>query len=274
MARALSDAVTLPGNGRWSDFGVRLGSALVLGPLALLALWHGGWAWSLLIAVALFGLGTEWTRLAGAQPAGYSLLLPLGLLCVLGFALSAGYVAGYAALVLLTVLAWCLGGRFFAAGVPYAGIGGLSLLWLRLHANTGLNETLFLVVVIWATDIGAYLVGRIIGGARLAPRISPGKTWSGSVGGLLIGGCFGALVAGSLHGIDWWALAPAMGLSIFAQGGDLMESAIKRHLGVKDSGHTIPGHGGLFDRLDGFLTAAPLAALIALAVQGGLPLWH
>jgi phosphatidate cytidylyltransferase len=133
---------------------------------------------------------------------------------------------------------------------------------------------LFLVVVVWATDVGAYLVGRVIGGVKLAPKISPGKTWSGSAGGLLIGAFTGALMTRGIHGIDWWAVIPAGLLSFFAQAGDLLESAVKRRLGVKDSGATIPGHGGLFDRLDGFLAAAPLAALLALYAQGGLPLWR
>lgn len=278
MARALSDSVTLvtqkPASGRWSDLGVRLVSAAVLGPLALLALWYGGWAWMLLIAIALVGLGTEWTRLSGAQASGHALLLPVGLFLTIPLSLMVGFPAGFAGLLLLWLASAWAGGRFFAIGVPYAGIGGLALLWLRLQPDHGLGDTLFLVVVIWATDIGAYLVGRVVGGARLAPRISPGKTWSGSAGGLLCGGLFGAFVAASGHGLDWWALIPAFALSIFAQAGDLLESAIKRHLGVKDSGRTIPGHGGLFDRLDGFLGAAPVAAILALCVHGGLPLWR
>jgi len=271
LARVLSNPASLPSNGRWSDFGVRLGSALVLGPLALLALWHGSWAWSLLIAIALLGLGMEWARLAGAHKSPFALLVPLGLLVVMAVTLVAGFFYGFITLLGLTILAWRCGGVFLAAGVPYAGIGGLSLLWLRLHGSAGLNETLFLVVVVWTTDIGAYLVGRVIGGARLAPKISPGKTWSGSAGGLALGGLAGAALAAGGHGIYIAALAPALAISFFAQAGDLMESAIKRHLGVKDSGHTIPGHGGLFDRLDGFLAAAPLAALLVLLLQGALP---
>lgn len=274
MARALSESVNVPVSSRWSDLGVRFVSASVLGPLALLALWYGGWAWMLLIAIALIGLGTEWTRLAGAQSTGHAMFLPVGLFLTIPLALTAGFAAGFAGLLLLWIIGAWVGGRFFAIGVPYAGIGGLALLWLRLQPDNRFGDTLFLVVVIWATDIGAYLVGRVVGGAKLAPRISPGKTWSGSVGGLFFGGLFGAFVATGGHGVDWWALGPAFGLSIFAQAGDLLESAIKRHLGVKDSGRTIPGHGGLFDRLDGFLGAAPLAALLALCGNGGLPLWR
>lgn len=275
MAHALSEPVKQAGNGRWSDFGVRLASAAVLGPIALLALWFGGLAWSALIIVALIGLGTEWARLAGHKiftPVAF--FLAAGLAGVAGIALVAGLLAGFVALAVLTLAVWGVGGRFTAMGVPYAGVGGLALLWLRLQPETGLHDTLFLVVVIWATDIGAYLVGRIIGGTKLAPKISPGKTWSGSIGGLLIGGFAGAMMTGGVHGIDWWALGPACILSFFAQAGDLLESAIKRRLGVKDSGDTIPGHGGLFDRLDGFLAAAPVAALLAFCAQGGLPLWR
>jgi phosphatidate cytidylyltransferase len=127
---------------------------------------------------------------------------------------------------------------------------------------------MFLVAVIWATDIGAYLAGRLLGGAKLAPRISPGKTWSGSLGGLVLAMLAGPLLAGG-SGFSLRALAAALLLSLCAQAGDLLESAIKRKLGVKDSGRTIPGHGGLFDRLDGFLAAAPVAVILALLAHHG-----
>jgi phosphatidate cytidylyltransferase len=251
--------------GRWSDFWVRLGSALILGPVALLALWQGGLAWDLLLAVVMSGLGGEWGRLAGLRS---PLVLPVFMLIIWLTALTLGFFPALLALAALTLLSAMLFGRFAAAGIPYAGIGGLALLWLRLQPDHGLTDTLFLVAVVWGTDIGAYLVGRVLGGAKMAPRISPGKTWSGAAGGLLIGGVCGALLIGSGRGI-----AAALLLSICAQAGDLLESAIKRHLGVKDSGTTIPGHGGLFDRVDGFLAAAPLAALLALCAQGGWPGW-
>ncbi len=231
---------------------------------------QGGLAWELLIGAAMIGLGTEWARLA-AMPSRAALPLALGMIWLT--AAVSGLLPAFALLaVLSTVIVWRTG-WFAGAGLPYAGIGGLALLWLRLQPDHGLSDTMFLVVVIWGTDIGAYLAGRLLGGKKLAPRISPGKTWSGSVGGLLIGGVAGAMLAGGAAGIDWRALAAGFLLSFFAQAGDLLESAIKRKLGVKDSGRTIPGHGGLFDRLDGFLVAAPLAAILAFFVQGGLPLW-
>lgn len=267
---ALSDMPASKGNDRWSDFGVRLASAAVLGAVALFCIWHGGVAWRLFIAAAMFGLGYEWGRLAGmARPVYLSCLLLVVWVCEA----QAGWAGGLLALLVVTGIAIKFFGWFAGAGIPYAGIGGIALLWMRLQPHHGLYDTMFLVVTIWGTDIGAYLVGRLIGGAKLAPKISPGKTWSGAIGGFLSGGFAGAMLAGGSHGIDLAALPAAFLLSVFAQAGDLLESAIKRRLGVKDSGRTIPGHGGLFDRLDGFLAAAPVAAMLAFSVHGGLPLW-
>lgn len=259
-----------PSKSRWSDFYVRTASALVLGPLALFCLWRGGLAWDLFIGVGMVGLGHEWARLAGRKQAW-----PLAgvLLLIWGITLCLGFSAGIQAVVFFALASWRVFGRFAAAGVPYAGLGGISLLWLRHRPETGLVDTTFLILVIWGTDIGAYLVGRLIGGPKLAPRISPGKTWSGALGGLLISACCGAALALATQGAPAHAFVAGLILSFVAQIGDLLESAIKRKLGVKDSGRTIPGHGGLFDRLDGFLTAAPLAALLAACMQGGMALW-
>lgn len=246
---------------------------MVLGPIALLCLWHGGLAWTLFIAAALAGMGLEWAKLAALGPRDAATwVMTGGLLAALALG-HFGLVYGFAALALAAGGVALSGGWFAAAGVPYAGVGALSLLWLRLQPAHGLYDTMFLVAVIWATDIGAYLVGRLVGGKKLAPKISPGKTWSGSVGGLLMGGLAAAMLAARGYGVDLAALPAGFALSVFAQAGDLLESWIKRKLGVKDSGRTIPGHGGLFDRLDGFLAAAPVAALLALSVHGGLPLW-
>lgn len=273
MARALSEAMNdqagakQAGNGKWSDFGIRLASALILAPIALAALWRGGLLWEALVGVAMVGLAGEWTRLAGLRR--WNIVIFVAVLFSWLLALLFGWIAGLAALLLFTLVTTWRFGWFAAFGIPYIGIGGFSLLWLRLQPAAGLRDALFLVAVIWATDIGAYLAGRLLGGAKLAPRISPGKTWSGSVGGLLIAGLAGALLASGGHGISARALAAALLLSLCAQAGDLLESAIKRKLGVKDSGRTIPGHGGLFDRLDGFLAAAPVAVILALLAHSG-----
>jgi phosphatidate cytidylyltransferase len=256
--------------GKWSDFGIRFASAAILAPIALAALWRGGLAWQALVVAGMLGLAAEWTRLSRLNRGNVAIFA--GIFTSWLLAAWFGWSAGVLALALFTLITAWRFGWFAAAGLPYIGIGGFSLLWLRLALSDGLQATLFLVAVIWATDIGAYLAGRFVGGAKLAPRISPGKTWSGSLGGLLIGGLAGAALArylGGAQGIWVAALLAALLLSLCAQAGDLLESAIKRKLGVKDSGRTIPGHGGLFDRLDGFLAAAPVAVILAVLMHHG-----
>jgi len=271
--RALSDMTIKQADPRWSDLRTRTASALVLAPIAIFCVWQGSAAFSVFLLAACVGLALEWGKLAqlGLQSFGAWLLVAgLGLPLEL---LHFGVLPSLAAMLAFMVLTWFNYGGFAAAGIPYAGLGALSLLWLR-QQGAGLADTIFLVMVVWGTDVGAYVAGRLIGGPKLAPRISPGKTWSGSIGGLLIGAAIGAVLAGGLHSFPLPAFAAGLVLSLCAQGGDLLESAIKRKLGVKDSGHTIPGHGGLFDRLDGFLAAAPVAAWLAFSVHGGVPLWQ
>lgn len=256
--------------GRWSDFYLRTVSAAVLGPVVLFCLWRGGLAWTLLMGVVMVGLGHEWGKLAKLRNPWF---LAAVLLLIWVIMLTLGVGAALLAVLLFGLAVWASFGRMAAIGVPYAGIGGVLLMWLRHRYAVGLVDAAFLILVIWGTDIGAYLAGRLIGGPKLAPRISPGKTWSGAVGGTLIGALIGAILAFFTRGAAVHALGAAVLISCCAQSGDLMESAIKRRLGVKDSGRTIPGHGGLFDRLDGFLTAVPLAAVMAAYVHGGVALW-
>ena len=220
---------------RWGDLGLRLLSGAVLMPVALLLLWAGGLAWDLLVLLAGGLAAIEWVRLC--RPLRPKRRWPV-----------------------------------LAAGVICIAPGTIALIWLRTGA-AGLANVLFVLLVVWAGDIGAYLAGRAFGGPRLAPRISPGKTWSGAGGGLLAAMAVAFAFAVSL-GPAWRALPVAAILSVAAQGGDLMESAIKRGFGVKDSGHLIPGHGGVLDRIDALLTAAPLAALLALRLGHGVHLWQ
>jgi len=167
-----------------------------------------------------------------------------------------------------------------AGGVPYAGALGVAPIVLRSDGEAGFLAMIFLFAIVWATDIVAYFVGRGIGGPKLMPQVSPKKTWSGALGGT-VAAVFAALAmakAAALTG--WFAIAMlAIILSVVAQGGDLFESFLKRRFGAKDSSHLIPGHGGLMDRLDGFVTASVVAALIGLARGGfdapgrGLLVW-
>jgi phosphatidate cytidylyltransferase len=165
-------------------------------------------------------------------------------------------------------------------GLPYVGLCAVAMIWLRADPTTGRANLMVLLLLIWASDIGAYLVGRTLGGPLLAPSISPGKTWSGAVGGLAAAVVVGVVSAGLLQPSGTpppsfgRVACLAAGLGIIAQAGDLLESRIKRHFGVKDSGHLIPGHGGLLDRLDAVLTAAPVAAVLALVAGPGVVLWQ
>jgi phosphatidate cytidylyltransferase len=156
-------------------------------------------------------------------------------------------------------IAWYLG------GAVYALVAALSLLLVRERAGQGLDLLLWVFIVVWSTDIGAYVAGRAIGGPKLAPSISPGKTWAGFYGGVaaatLLGGGWALFTDLSTVVL---LLAPLF--SVASQGGDLFESWMKRRAGVKDSGRWLPGHGGVFDRLDGLL---PVAILTAVSVVAG-----
>jgi phosphatidate cytidylyltransferase len=220
----------------WGDLAPRVLSALVLAPLAGGCAWFGGLAWWALMVACAITLVVEWRGMAVAGRLG---------------------------------LAW------FGAGIAYVVVALASLLWLRADPATGRMNVLFLLLVIWATDVGAYLFGRWIGGAKLAPLISPGKTWSGTVGGAVVAMAMGALLSLVVrHGAWSGAAALALVISVAAQLGDLGESAAKRRCGVKDSGRLIPGHGGLLDRVDSLMLAAPVMAALGLSLGRGMVLWN
>jgi phosphatidate cytidylyltransferase len=227
----------IPVPAAWRDLRVRVASALVIAPIGLAALWWGGVAWNALIVVLALGMAMEWASLCAAARVGE---VPRTL-----------------------------------SGLLYIGPASVALIWMRGAADVGLANVLFIVLVVWASDIGAYLCGRLVGGPKLAPAISPGKTWSGAAGGLLgvavVGVIASLLTPGGhvLHGA-----MVAAGLGVASQLGDLLESGLKRYFGVKDSGQLIPGHGGLLDRLDGMLLAVPVAAILVLVQGRGVTLWQ
>jgi phosphatidate cytidylyltransferase len=166
---------------------------------------------------------------------------------------------------------------WYAAGAAYLGSAFLAFLWLRADPLSGRFLVLWLIALVWATDIGAYAAGRSIGGPRLAPGISPGKTWAGLAGGILAAAIAGmAVLLGFGAGeLDWASLlriaAASAVLAVVAQVGDLFESHLKRRAGVKDSSDLIPGHGGMLDRIDGLMAAA-LALGCAIRLTGGIDL--
>jgi phosphatidate cytidylyltransferase len=263
--------------GRWGDFWVRVGSASVLAPLGVAAIWLGGIWWDLVLVAIVAGLGAEWARMSdrdGGAGHGGEVSMPAAF-AVAGAASHSG-VAGLFALF-TAALVVCLITRRASdgAGIVYIGLGAIALIYLR-QGPPGLADVLLVVFVVWGCDIGAYLTGRLIGGRKLAPFLSPGKTWSGAAGGLVCGTLSGVAVAAGFQaqpaGLAAAAAVSAV-LSVAAEAGDLLESAIKRHFGKKDSGNLIPGHGGLFDRLDGLIAAAPVACLLSLGAVPGQTLW-
>ena len=265
----------VPVKGRWSDLGLRAASALILAPLALAIIWIGGTLWAVALALLAGGLMLEIQKLFDLHG---SRVWPGAALAMLALLLGG---AGFwiAALAILAVGAALLRGGIApdrkgpAFSLAYIGLGALSLLWLRGRPS-GMSEVLFIILIVWASDIGAYMAGRLIGGPKLAPTISPGKTWSGAAGGLVAAAAAGLLVASATGEAEFGAALVASLISIAGQAGDLLESQLKRRAGVKDSGKIIPGHGGLFDRLDAVIAAAPVAAFFALIAQTGARLWQ
>ncbi len=260
-----------PGATRWADLRPRVRSARVLLPVGIGCLWLGGWAWVALVALGSAGLALEFSALCGMPAAGAArLALPVAALVVVVLAAVDLPLGGLAVVAVSALAIWRIGGRVApAVGVPYVGLAALALVWLRGDVGAGRGNVLFLLLVVWATDITAYVAGRVLRGPKLAPAISPGKTWSGAAGGLA-----GAVLVGWVAAPGLFGASVAAALSVVAQAGDLMESGIKRHYGAKDSGKLIPGHGGLLDRMDGVLTAAPAMALLALAMGRGVGFWQ
>lgn len=256
-----------------SELRIRTIVGVALIAVALGALLSGGLLFWVLLSVAGVLMQGEWAdlnRVSAAQKklSMYAVSVPLAILCpwaagVSWFAL--GLLAGAFAFVLVATRAWKL-----ALGLPYVVVPVMALLLLRGQApnSYGLLLAFWALGLVWSTDIGAYFAGRSIGGPKLAPRVSPSKTWSG-----LGGGVMAALILGFLlhrfAGLPIQLAAASGLLAVAAQLGDLFESAMKRRAGVKDSGTLLPGHGGVMDRLDGVVAAAPLAALLYLLLGQG-----
>ena len=222
-----------PRPGRFRDLAVRAVSAAVMAPLALAAVWYDFPWFDLLVALATVLMVSEWRRMVGG----------------------------------LRRPGW------LAAGYTYIGVAVLAAFWIRHDAKVGLLTFLWLMAAVWATDIFAFFAGRAIGGRKLAPVLSPNKTWSGLAGGVtaaaLVSIVFAIWASASWLWLAIWGVLTA----VAAQAGDLAESAMKRRFGVKDSGHLIPGHGGILDRVDGLLAALLFLAAVRLLGGGAVP-WN
>jgi phosphatidate cytidylyltransferase len=279
--------VTVSSDAKWGDLGVRALSAAVLIPAVLADVWAGGIWFHLFVALIGVLMAQEWAAIVHRGDPLQFALHAAGAMCGALLPLDVGLGGGLAAIVVLVLASAGLaavrapgGAAWSYLGVLYVSVPPIALVLLREDPDHGIAAIVLVMVMVWAADTFAYFFGRILGGPKLAPRISPKKTWAG-----LAGAMTGSALAGLLVGV-WLAVPSLAGLVVVAallalveQAGDLFKSAMKRHYGVKDSGSLIPGHGGVIDRVDGLVAVAVAAALIGAWRAGadhagtGLLLW-
>jgi phosphatidate cytidylyltransferase len=250
---------------------MRVMAALVLAPLAIAIAYAGGWLWTVLVTLAAIGLYVEWLGIVGAARETRVVASGVAALAVSGLCLATGRIDVALLALVIGLLAvgllspqrlWTATGFFYAAAAQMASV------LVRLDPTHGFAALILVLLIVWVTDIGGYFAGRGLGGPKLWPRVSPKKTWAGAIGGfvasLLVAAGFAVAGLGKIGPL----LALGAALSVVSQFGDLFESAVKRRFGVKDSSHIIPGHGGLLDRLDGYVAAIVVAAIFGL-LRGG-----
>jgi phosphatidate cytidylyltransferase len=252
---------------------MRVIAALVLAPAAIAIAYAGEWLWTALVTLAAIGLYVEWLTIVGAAREMRVAASGVVALAMAGLCLAAGRIDASCVVLVLGLAAVALLSperrHWNAAGFGYAAAAEIASVLVRLDQTYGFVALILILLVVWVTDIGGYFAGRGIGGPKLWPRVSPRKTWAGAIGGfaasLVIAGVFAAFGLGKTGPV----LLLGAVLSIASQFGDLFESAVKRRFGVKDSSHIIPGHGGLMDRLDGFVAAVVMAAIFGF-LRGGV----
>lgn len=279
MTQAPEGQVQTGASSRTGDLGLRIVSALVLAPVALAAVWFGGWIFSLLLAVAAVLMSHETARLVFGG-GGIKSSLPLSVTALLAILLASMGVPAAAIAVTAAGTAFSLAARSWKGeplwpslfAYPYVVLPLVAFIWLRAADGYGLVVIFWLLATVWAIDICAYFAGRFIGGPKLAPRISPKKTWAGLIGGMV--GAVAVSVGFSLwigEGTPLFLALIALALTVLEQAGDFAESALKRRADVKDSGNLIPGHGGILDRVDGLIAVVLGAALLGVVHNAANP---
>jgi phosphatidate cytidylyltransferase len=265
-------APAAPADADSRNLSTRIIAAAVLIPLAIACAYAGGFLWTALVTLTAIGLYVEWLMVVGVAAERRVLVSGVAALSIAGISLAFGRIDAALIVLGLGLVAVAVitpaQRNWSALGFLYAAVAEIASVLLRLDAINGFVALIFVLVVVWVTDSGGYFAGRGIGGPKLWPRVSPKKTWAGAIGGfvasLAVGGMFAALQLGKAGPL----LMISGALSVVSQLGDLFESAVKRRFGVKDSSQIIPGHGGLLDRLDGFVAAVAIAALFGF-VRGG-----
>jgi phosphatidate cytidylyltransferase len=260
---------------------MRIIAGAVLAPVAIAIAYAGGWLWTSLVTLAAMGLYVEWLMIVGAAREARVVASGVVALAIAGCCFALGRIdAALLALLLgLAGVALLSSDRrgWTSGGFGYAAVAQIASVVVRLDPEMGFVALVFVLLIVWVTDIGGYVAGRGIGGPKLWPRVSPKKTWAGALGGflasLIVAAGFAVFGSNKADPALTFKMGPflllAAVLSIASQLGDLFESAVKRRFGVKDSSHIIPGHGGLMDRLDGFVAAVVLAAFFGF-LRGGV----
>jgi phosphatidate cytidylyltransferase len=250
-----------------------------MAPVAIILVWLGSWYFFALLVFSALLMASEWDRLIGGKGHGKNIIaLDISIVVALGlFYVGQPFWSMVFTLVGATSsMIFCDNGRrgWSLLGTVYIYLPVFSLLWLRSEPAVGLATVVWLLVLVWATDTGAYVAGRLIGGPKLVPRVSPNKTWAGLFGGVMAAGSVGLVIA-----IYFGTQSPgylvfvSTILAVVGQIGDVFESFVKRRFNVKDSGNIIPGHGGVFDRLDSLLFVAMVYAGM-LFISPGASIWR
>ena len=276
-----------PSAAKWGDLGIRTLSAAVLIPAVLADVWVGGIWFHLFVALIGILMALEWVTIVHRGSPVQFALHAAGAMCGALLPLDVGLKGGLVAIAVIAALSAAIaareqpgGPKWRYLGVVYVSVPPIALVMLREDPAFGIAAIVLVMLMVWAADTFAYFSGRILGGPKLAPRISPKKTWAG-LGGAMAGSAlaaYGVAQAMGLPSATVLVIVAAL-LAIVEQGGDLFKSSMKRHYGVKDSGQLIPGHGGVIDRVDGLVAVATAAALIGVFRAGvehagaGLLVW-
>lgn len=267
---------TQPPSAKWGDLGIRALSAAVLIPAVIADVWVGGIWFHLFVALIGILMAQEWVNIVHRDNPLQFAIHAAGAMCGALLPLDIGLAGGLAAIAVLALFSAAAAAReepggpaWRYLGVLYVSLPPIAFVVLRQDPHFGIAAILLVMLMVWAADTLAYFTGRIIGGPKLAPRISPKKTWAG-MGGAMAGSAVAALGVGLAMGLPglWMLVLVAAILAVVEQAGDLFKSAMKRQYGVKDSGRLIPGHGGVIDRVDGLVAVATAAALIGTLRAG------